>query len=144
MNVETFKLFIHDSLLESFPNDDLFEKALYLANKDYENLVSKIPDKQVVPFDQEVFILKRAIIFVYDNILQGKCELKDITLTGLGISEDQVFDHFNTLRNQENADLQLMRSEVLRLLEGTSSVVKPSRRINFAINRHGGRYGRYR
>lgn len=126
LDYETLKAFMHPALLDSFPEDEgeqnvTLKAAVTVAIQRYNALTSRLPDGAVVRFDSVTFALKEALCHIYVFILHDVSYLTAITLTGLGLSENQVYDHFKALLDMERKELKDMREELLDEIERVES-----------------------
>lgn len=118
LDYKTLKAFMHPSLLDSFPETNglpnaTLEAAITVAIQSYNSLTASLPEKVRVRFDSITFMLKAAFVQIYTFILHDASYLTAITLTGLGLREDQVYDHFFALLQLERKDVDEMRKELL-------------------------------
>lgn len=121
MDYEIFKTFIHPDLLKAFlePDDGnnyevTLQNSFNLAVNDFNQLNQKLDDEGIVPkFDKSTYVLKKSLALVYNWILQNKAFLMNINLSGLGLSESDVYNHFRDLKESEELDIQQMRQEAL-------------------------------
>ncbi len=125
--VETLKAFMHTSLLENFPdttteNEDgsitvndnaTLSNAVRVANLNYNSLTGEKPKDAVIRFDNETYCLKVALIHIYDYVLHDNALLHNISISNMGISEQQVFEHFLSLKEMEQKDVNEMREQFL-------------------------------
>lgn len=126
LDYDTLKAFMHPALLDSFEEVDgeqnvTLAAAVKVAVKNYNSLTGNLPDKVVVRFDGITYSLKMALCHIYVFILHDTSYLTAITLTGLGLSENQVYDHFFKLLQAEREDLKDMRDELLKAIEKQES-----------------------
>ena len=143
MTVEVFKTFLHNTLLEVFPDVEVqvdvtdefgnvvvvdsgnimtkvevrdnatLNSAVTIANQSYSALISNKPAKAVVRFDAQTFQLKTALCHVYEYVLQDDAILHALSLQTMSLSENQVFDNYYRLLQMEREDLEKMRKEFL-------------------------------
>lgn len=126
LTVNTLKAFMHSTLLENFPDtqttvdgqttntpNNTLTNAVEIANQNYNTLTGSLPPKVVVRFDSLSYQVKIALVHVYNYVMQDKALLHNLSLTGLGISEDEVFEHFLALREAEQKEINDMRKELL-------------------------------
>lgn len=123
LDYTTLKAFMHPALLDSFPEGENGEEnatmkaAITVAIQRYNALTSRMPEKAVVRFDSVSFQLKTAFCHIYEFILHDTGYLTSITLTGLGISENQVWEHFKALLDMELEELEKMKKDLLAEIE---------------------------
>lgn len=129
LDYETLKAFMHPSLLDSFPDNTppdgigegeefdiqnpTLKASIIVATQMYNALTASLPEGAVVRFDSVTFMLKIAFCHIYEFILHDVSYLTAITLTGLGISENQVWEHFKALLDMERKDIEDMKQDLL-------------------------------
>lgn len=119
LDYETLKAFMHPALMDSFEEDEetgqnaTLSAAVKVAIMRYNALTASLPDKAVVRFDSVTFQLKVAFCHIYEFILHDTGYLTSITLTGLGISENQVWEHFKALLDYETEEVEDMKKDLL-------------------------------
>ena len=138
LTVETFKTFIHGTLLEQFPDiettttetvdgeekevttttpNPTLVSAVDVANQSYNTLTSNIPKKAIVRFDSQTFQVKTALCHVYEYVLQDHAILHSLSLQTMSLSENQVFDNYFQLLKAEREELADMRKELLEEID---------------------------
>lgn len=124
LDYTTLKAFMHPALLDSFPEEEgeggenpTLKAAIIVSIQRYNALTSRMPEKAVVRFDSVSFQLKTAFCHIYEFILHDTGYLTAITLTGLGISENQVWEHFKALLDMELEELEKMKKDLLAEIE---------------------------
>lgn len=127
LSYDTLKAFMHPALLESFEEGEdgehnaTLDAAVTVAIQNYNTLTSNLPAKVTIRFDGVTFALKVALCHIYVFILHDTSYLSAITLTGLGLSENQVYDHFFRLLELERSDIEAMRKELLAEIDKLDS-----------------------
>lgn len=126
LTVKQLKTFIHPTLLEQF--EDIIEivenkeiikdnetlvSSVEIAIKNYNSLVSNKPEDAIVRFDSETYQVKIALIHIYDYVLHDTAMLHSLALSGMSLSEDQVFQHYLALKEMEQKEVNEMRKEFL-------------------------------
>lgn len=126
MDSTTFReTYIHPSLLEVFQKDvdnnyPVIDNSFQAANRESSNLVNNLPLEIQYLFEAEVYTAKRAMVNIYNYILQNKVELTNMTVSSLNINDGDIFTHFTNLRDSELSDLKAMREEIMVYLKSDS------------------------
>lgn len=119
LDYETLKAFMHPALMDSFAEDEetgqntTLTAAVKVAIMRYNALTGNLPEGAVIRFDSVTFQLKVAFCHIYEFILHDTGYLTSITLTGLGISENQVWEHFKALLDYETKEVEEMKEDLL-------------------------------
>lgn len=108
--------FIHPSLVavlvDAEGNYPIIDNSFGIAYNEANQLVSNLPLEFKFIFDVDVFTLKRAMVYIYNYILQNKAVLTNLDVKGLSIKDGDIFAHFKMLRDEEMSDLDSMRKEL--------------------------------
>lgn len=145
--------FVYPDIVEALEDDygktPAIEQSFRVAQNEAKNFVECLPLSFRSMFDIDTYTIKRALIHIYDYILQNRAELTSLGVDVLNLNDDQVFTHFNDLRNQEDECIHKMRDEALAYmtastLRSTSNNGNSSQgvRVKFGVakNKYTGRY----
>lgn len=158
LNYDSFvKGFVHPDIVKALTVTDeggvgtsqAMEQSFRVAQNEAKSFVECLPLSFRGMFDVDTYTIKRALIHIYDYILQNRAELTSLGVDVLNLNDDQVFTHFNDLRNQEDDCIHKMREEAMSYmtankLRSTSNEGNSSQgvglRFRVAKNRYTGRY----
>lgn len=152
--------FLHPDILELFASRDedgnVIEPLEYptvdnffkIAKSEGDGFVSSVPQNLRGLFDVNIYIAKRTMVLIYGWLLQNKAELTNFTASSLNVSDGDIFENFNKLKEAEEEDLKAMRNEILGFMDkhyenaSVNGVIRQGARVNFAVakNRITGRY----
>lgn len=118
LDVGTLKAFMHPALLDSFQMENGLENptltaAVTVAIQAYNALTRELPAGAVNRLDATTFQIKTAFTHIYVFILHDVSYLTAVTLTGLGLNDNQIYEHFKRLLQAERDELKDMRDELL-------------------------------
>lgn len=162
MDAKMFReTYLHPSLLENFLNKDdatgeesypIVDNLFSQAQTEATNFVAGIPSDIRYMFDTNTYLVKRAVVNIYNWILQNKAELTSLNLEGLDLNDQEVFDHFKALKDDEEKDLNQMREAMMDYIKSLKMSNNPAllggqpiaqgARMTFGVarNRYTGRY----
>ena len=118
LDVNMFKNFLHDTLLEQFPDENgnpnkTLVSAVEVAIQEFNALTAMIPNRAIVRFDSDTFQLRVALCYVYEYVLQDHAILHALSLQTMSLSENQVFDNYFRLLQMEKEEIEKMKKQLL-------------------------------
>jgi hypothetical protein len=134
------------SIVVLYDNMNTLTNSLQLAkNEAYSFSQSLSKSGMQVRYDAETYTLKSALIHVYNWILQNKANMKNMSLTGLSLSNSDIFEHFLKLRDAEKQEIEDMRNEAYNEMLSSNSNARGTlgggMKLNFVpVRRYNGRY----